>query len=259
MKNWIVNKFKKLWFWELAILMDENNITILSSWNNKVLMEPLYLAVKNEKIIAIGEDVKLSKYIQREDIEVIYPFSKGKIVHKEYASIMIKHFMDKVTRKFFFVQFRAIFTNQYQLSEKDEYDIRKLFIESGMHECHLLSRQTILMSDICLDKEFCSMHIIFDVQEYNTELYVLYKGGLVSKKSVNNSQIKEEFENFTKAIKLKQGLSLDEKSKLIICADLNQKREVVKVIEKLTTFETITEDSDKIMHQSLKKLLKHHE
>ncbi len=104
---------------ELVIELGSSNTVIYKMGNGIVLREPSLVAIKDGKIIEVGNKAKKLSGKTDENISIVSPIDKGVIVNETICGEMLSKFLDKVLDYIVPRPFSILFCVQNGLNEQE--------------------------------------------------------------------------------------------------------------------------------------------
>ena len=146
-----------------------------------VLSEPSVVAVERgtKRVVAVGTEAKRMLWRTPEDIIAIRPMRDGVIADFETTEKMIRYFIEKVTRRRWFVKPRMVIGIPTSITEVEKRAVRESAEQAGAREVYLINESMAgaIGADIPILEP--AGHMICDIGGGTTEVSVISLGGMV--------------------------------------------------------------------------------
>ena len=174
---------------DLAIDLGTSNLLIYVKEKGIVINEPSVVAVrKNESktndIIAFGTEAKKMIGKTPENIEIIRPIRDGVIADFEITEIMLRHFIQKVCHRRFFVRPRIIIAVPIGITPVEKKAIFECAKSAGASEVYLIEEPMAAAIGAGLPITEPKGNMVVDIGGGTLEIAVISLGGIVYNRSV---------------------------------------------------------------------------
>ncbi len=182
--HFFASRFSK----DIAIDLGTANTLIYARGSGIVLNEPSVVAIrkkgKRRSEVWIGEDAK--KMIGRvpDSIDVYKPLREGVIANFEMASLMIKHFIQKVHGRKTFVRPRVIISVPSGVTPVERRAVRDATLNAGAQEVYVVEEAMAAAMGAGLPVTEPISNMIVDIGGGTTEVAIISLTGVVYSSSV---------------------------------------------------------------------------
>ncbi len=217
--NFIASRISK----DIAIDLGTANTLVFSRGRGIVLNEPSVVAIRKKgrrsSEVWIGEDAK--KMIGRVpgSIEVFRPLREGVIANFEMASLMLKHFIQKVHGRKAFVKPRVIISVPSGVTPVERRAVRDATFNAGAHEVFIVEESMAAAMGAGLPVTEPMSNMIVDIGGGTTEVAIISLTGVVYSNStkIAGDKLDMDILNFVrKNYSMLIGLSTAEQIKILV-------------------------------------------
>lgn len=217
--NLIASRISK----DIAIDLGTANTLVYSRGRGIVLNEPSVVAIRKKgrrsSEVWIGEDAK--KMIGRVpgSIEVFRPLREGVIANFEMASLMLKHFIQKVHGRKAFVRPRVIISVPSGVTPVERRAVRDATLNAGAQEVYVVEEAMAAAMGAGLPVTEPMSNMIVDIGGGTTEVAIISLTGVVysSSSKIAGDKLDADILNFVrKNYSMLIGLSTAEQIKMLV-------------------------------------------
>lgn len=172
---------------DIGIDLGTNNTLVYVSKKGIALREPTLVAVDAQRgtVLAVGQEAKAMIGRSPGNISAVHPLQDGVIADFDRTQAMLKHFIQKATRKSgLLTRIRVVICVPSGVTTVEERAVREAALAAGANDA-LLVEQPIAAAIGCgIDVLEPSGHLLVDIGGGTTEVALVSLGGLVAVRSV---------------------------------------------------------------------------
>ena len=203
---------------DLAIDLGTSNFLIYAKEKGIVINEPSVVAVRRNEsgtndIIAFGTEAKKMIGKTPENIEVIRPIRNGVIADFEITEIMLRHFIQRVYHRRFFVRPRIIIAVPIGITPVERKAIFECAKSAGASEVYLIEEPMAAAIGAGLPITEPKGNMVVDIGGGTLEIAIISLGGIVYNRSVRVAGDKMDeliAQNINRSYKFAIGLNMAE-------------------------------------------------
>ncbi|MFH1351266.1 MAG: rod shape-determining protein [Pseudomonadota bacterium] len=174
---------------DLAIDLGTSNTVIYAKGKGIVLNEPSVVAIKKDntgtnKVLAVGQEAKMMLGRTPERIEAIRPITDGVIADFEVTEKMLRHFIQKATRKRRILRPRIIIAVPSGITPVEMKAVRECAKSAGASEVFLIEEPMAAAIGAGMAITEPTGNMVVDIGGGTTEVAVISLGGIVYSRSV---------------------------------------------------------------------------
>ncbi|RKZ23228.1 rod shape-determining protein [bacterium] len=187
---------------DLAIDLGTANTLIYVPEKGIVLNEPSVVAVdsKTKRSIAVGLEAKKMLGRTPEEITAIRPMKDGVIADFEMVEVMLRGFIDKVSRRKLFIRPRVVVAVPSGITAVEMRAVRDSVEQAGAREVFLIAEPVAAAIGVGLPVQTPTGNMVVDIGGGTTEIAVIALSGIVAKISirVGGDEMDEAIVNYIK-------------------------------------------------------------
>jgi len=187
---------------DLAIDLGTANTLIYVPEKGIVLDEPSVVAVdsKTKHSIAVGLEAKKMLGRTPEEITAIRPMKDGVIADFEMVEVMLRGFIDKVSRRKLFIRPRVVVAVPSGITAVEMRAVRDSVEQAGAREVFLIAEPVAAAIGVGLPVQTPTGNMVVDIGGGTTEIAVIALSGIVAKISirVGGDEMDEAIVNYIK-------------------------------------------------------------
>lgn len=182
---------------DIGIDLGSSNVLIYARRRGIVLNEPALLAVDHESrnVIALGLEAYRMLGREPNNIQVVRPLQKGTIQDFDMLSIMLNHFVVRVTGKKFFARPRAVMAISSTANEIEKRQLIVGMFEAGARRTQLMERPLAAALGAGLDISQYVGRMVADIGGATTDIAVISSGEMMARNTLEIAG-----DSFTEAI-----------------------------------------------------------
>lgn len=168
----------------IAVDFGGSNTSIYMKDSGLVLKEPtLICAIMTEhgyEVKAMGTEAKEYQGKTDDRTLVFSPISEGVVKSPDYATILLKHFLDKVlTKKSLFLKTKCLVPCPTGITEEEKEEYKKVFLGAGIHEVIFVPRILCSAYGSGINIFSNSANLIVDIGGVSTDIGVINLGSII--------------------------------------------------------------------------------
>jgi len=187
---------------DLAIDLGTANTLIYVPEKGVVLNEPSVVAVDSNtnRSIAVGLEAKKMLGRTPEEITAIRPMKDGVIADFEMVEVMLRGFIDKVSRRKLFIRPRVVVAVPSGITAVEMRAVRDSVEQAGAREVFLIAEPVAAAIGVGLPVQTPTGNMVVDIGGGTTEIAVIALSGIVAKISirVGGDEMDEAIVNYIK-------------------------------------------------------------
>ncbi len=179
--------FKKLtkWFsYDIGIDLGTANTLVNVKDQGIVLREPSVVAVKGDKVLAVGDEAKRMLGRTPGSVTAIRPLKDGVIADYYITEEMLRYFIKRATSKFFLIKPRVLIAIPSGITEVERRAVRESAEAAGARRVHLIEEPMAAAIGVGLPVTEAAGNMIVDIGGGTTEVALISLAGIVYSRSV---------------------------------------------------------------------------
>ncbi len=179
--------FQKLtkWFsYDIGIDLGTANTLVNVKDQGIVLREPSVVAVKGDKVLAVGDEAKRMLGRTPGSVTAIRPLKDGVIADYYITEEMLRYFIKRATSKFFLIKPRVLIAIPSGITEVERRAVRESAEAAGARRVHLIEEPMAAAIGVGLPVQEAAGNMIVDIGGGTTEVALISLAGIVYSRSV---------------------------------------------------------------------------
>ncbi len=180
----IFRKITKLFTYDVGIDLGTANTLVNIKDQGIVLREPSVVAVKGEKVLAVGDEAKRMLGRTPGSVVAIRPLKDGVIADSEITEQMLRYFIKKSTSRYYFCKPRVLVAIPSGITEVERRAVRDAASRAGAREVHLIEEPMAAAIGVGLPVQEAAGNMVVDIGGGTTEVALISLSGIVYSRSV---------------------------------------------------------------------------
>ncbi len=179
--------FQKLtkWFsYDIGIDLGTANTLVNVKDQGIVLREPSVVAVKGDKVLAVGDEAKRMLGRTPGSVTAIRPLKDGVIADYYITEEMLRYFIKRATSKFFLIKPRVLIAIPSGITEVERRAVRESAEAAGARRVHLIEEPMAAAIGVGMPVQEAAGNMIVDIGGGTTEVALISLAGIVYSRSV---------------------------------------------------------------------------
>lgn len=188
-------------FRSIGIDLGTANTLIYVKGKGIVLKEPSVVALRRNKVLAVGEEAKRMIGRTPAEIVIVRPIKHGVIANFDIAKVMLQHFLSKIyRRRSILFPLDVVISVSLSATEIEKRAVLEALKQAGAKNAFLIENSLAGAMGVNLPVEENSANMIVDIGGGTSEAAVISLGGIVSKQSIRigGDEMNEAIRNYLK-------------------------------------------------------------
>ena len=172
--------------WNKDIGIDLGTATVLVFVKGKgiVLREPSVVAVKGDKVLAVGDEAKRMLGRTPGSVTAIRPLKDGVIADFYITEEMLRYFIKKATARYYLIKPRVLIAIPSGITEVERRAVKESAEAAGARRVHLIEEPMAAAIGVGLPVQEAAGNMIVDIGGGTTEVALISLSGIVYSRSV---------------------------------------------------------------------------
>ena len=180
-------KIVKLFSYDIGIDLGTANTLVNVKDQGIVLREPSVVAVKGDKVLAVGDEAKRMLGRTPGSVTAIRPLKDGVIADFYITEEMLRYFIKKATARYYLIKPRVLIAIPSGITEVERRAVKESAEAAGARRVHLIEEPMAAAIGVGLPVQEAAGNMIVDIGGGSTEIAVISLGGIVSNKSIRTA------------------------------------------------------------------------
>lgn len=177
-------KLSKLFSYDIGIDLGTANTLVNIKDHGVVMREPSVVAVKGEKVLAVGDDAKRMLGRTPGSVTAIRPLKDGVIADFYITEEMLRYFIKKATARRCLLGPRVLIAIPSGITEVERRAVRESAEAAGARKVHLIEEPMAAAIGVGLPVQEAAGNMIVDIGGGTTEVALISLSGIVYSRSV---------------------------------------------------------------------------
>lgn len=177
-------KIAKLFSYDIGIDLGTANTLVNVKDQGIVLREPSVVAVKGDKVLAVGDEAKRMLGRTPGSVTAIRPLKDGVIADFYITEEMLRYFIKKATTKYSLIKPRVLIAIPSGITEVERRAVRESATAAGARRVHLIEEPMAAAIGVGLPVQEAAGNMIVDIGGGTTEVALISLSGIVYSRSV---------------------------------------------------------------------------
>ena len=177
-------KIVKLFSYDIGIDLGTANTLVNVKDQGIVLREPSVVAVKGDKVLAVGDEAKRMLGRTPGSVTAIRPLKDGVIADFEVTEAMLRHFISKAHKSNHFVHPRVMICVPTGVTQVEKRAVKESAQSAGAREVYLIEEPMAAAIGANLPITEPISNMVVDIGGGTAEIAVISLGGIVASRSV---------------------------------------------------------------------------
>ena len=204
-------KIVKLFSYDIGIDLGTANTLVNVKDQGIVLREPSVVAVKGDKVLAVGDEAKRMLGRTPGSVTAIRPLKDGVIADFYITEEMLRYFIKKATARYYLIKPRVLIAIPSGITEVERRAVKESAEAAGARRVHLIEEPMAAAIGVGLPVQEAAGNMIVDIGSGTCDVAVLSLDGIVVSSSIKVAG--DDFdEAIVKYVKKKYGLMIGEQT-----------------------------------------------
>ena len=173
-------KIVKLFSYDIGIDLGTANTLVNVKDQGIVLREPSVVAVKGDKVLAVGDEAKR----MLGSVTAIRPLKDGVIADFYITEEMLRYFIKKATARYYLIKPRVLIAIPSGITEVERRAVKESAEAAGARRVHLIEEPMAAAIGVGLPVQEAAGNMIVDIGGGTTEVALISLSGIVYSRSV---------------------------------------------------------------------------
>lgn len=179
-----LQKLSKLFSYDIGIDLGTANTLVNIKDHGVVMREPSVVAVKGDKVLAVGDDAKRMLGRTPGSVTAIRPLKDGVIADFYITEEMLRYFIKKATARRCLLGPRVLIAIPSGITEVERRAVRESAEAAGARKVHLIEEPMAAAIGVGLPVQEAAGNMIVDIGGGTTEVALISLSGIVYSRSV---------------------------------------------------------------------------
>lgn len=180
----IFQKLAKFFSYDIGIDLGTANTLVNIKDHGVVMREPSVVAVKGDKVLAVGDDAKRMLGRTPGSVTAIRPLKDGVIADFYVTEAMLRYFIKKALSKRCLLGPRVLIAIPSGITEVERRAVRESAEAAGARKVHLIEEPMAAAIGVGLPVQEAAGNMIIDIGGGTTEVALISLSGIVYSRSV---------------------------------------------------------------------------
>ena len=212
-------KIVKLFSYDIGIDLGTANTLVNVKDQGIVLREPSVVAVKGDKVLAVGDEAKRMLGRTPGSVTAIRPLKDGVIADFYITEEMLRYFIKKATARYYLIKPRVLIAIPSGITEVERRAVKESAEAAGARRVHLIEEPMAAAIGVGLPVQEAAGNMIVDIGGGTTEVALISRSGIVYSRSVRcaGDELAEDIKiRIGSAYPLPQELSIEVKGRDLV-------------------------------------------
>lgn len=177
-------KIVKLFSYDIGIDLGTANTLVNVKDQGIVLREPSVVAVKGDKVLAVGDEAKRMLGRTPSSVTAIRPLKDGVIADFYITEEMLRYFIKKATARYYLIKPRVLIAIPSGITEVERRAVKESAEAAGARRVHLIEEPMAAAIGVGLPVQEAASNMIVDIGGGTTEVALISLSGIVYSRSV---------------------------------------------------------------------------
>lgn len=177
-------KIVKLFSYDIGIDLGTANTLVNVKDQGIVLREPSVVAVKGDKVLAVGDEAKRMLGRTPGSVTAIRPLKDGVIADFYITEEMLRYFIKKATARYYLIKPRVLIAIPSGITEVERRAVKESAEAAGARRVHLIEEPMAAAIGVGLPVQEAAGNMIVDIGGGTTEVALISLSGIVYSRSV---------------------------------------------------------------------------
>ena len=177
-------KIVKLFSYDIGIDLGTANTLVNVKDQGIVLREPSVVAVKGDKLLAVGDEAKRMLGRTPGSVTAIRPLKDGVIADFYITEEMLRYFIKKATARYYLIKPRVLIAIPSGITEVERRAVKESAEAAGARRVHLIEEPMAAAIGVGLPVQEAAGNMIVDIGGGTTEVALISLSGIVYSRSV---------------------------------------------------------------------------
>ena len=177
-------KIVKLFSYDIGIDLGTANTLVNVKDQGIVLREPSVVAVKGDKVLAVGDEAKRMLGRTPGSVTAIRPLKDGVIADFYITEEMLRYFIKKATSRYYLIKPRVLIAIPSGITEVERRAVKESAEAAGARRVHLIEEPMAAAIGVGLPVQEAAGNMIVDIGGGTTEVALISLSGIVYSRSV---------------------------------------------------------------------------
>ena len=177
-------KIVKLFSYDIGIDLGTANTLVNVKDQGIVLREPSVVAVKVDKVLAVGDEAKRMLGRTPGSVTAIRPLKDGVIADFYITEEMLRYFIKKATARYYLIKPRVLIAIPSGITEVERRAVKESAEAAGARRVHLIEEPMAAAIGVGLPVQEAAGNMIVDIGGGTTEVALISLSGIVYSRSV---------------------------------------------------------------------------
>ena len=177
-------KIVKLFSYDIGIDLGTANTLVNVKDQGIVLREPSVVAVKGDKVRAVGDEAKRMLGRTPGSVTAIRPLKDGVIADFYITEEMLRYFIKKATARYYLIKPRVLIAIPSGITEVERRAVKESAEAAGARRVHLIEEPMAAAIGVGLPVQEAAGNMIVDIGGGTTEVALISLSGIVYSRSV---------------------------------------------------------------------------
>ena len=177
-------KIVKLFSYDIGIDLGTANTLVNVKDQGIVLREPSVVAVKGDKVLAVGDEAKRMLGRTPGSVTAIRPLKDGVIADFYITEEMLRYFIKKATARYYLIKPRVLIAIPSGITEVERRAVKESAEAAGARRVHLIEEPMAAAIGVGLPVQEAAGNMIVDIGGGTTEVALFSLSGIVYSRSV---------------------------------------------------------------------------
>ena len=179
-----LQKIVKLFSYDIGIDLGTANTLVNVKDQGIVLREPSVVAVKGDKVLAVGDEAKRMLGRTPGSVTAIRPLKDGVIADFYITEEMLRYFIKKATARYYLIKPRVLIAIPSGITEVERRAVKESAEAAGARRVHLIEEPMAAAIGVGLPVQEAAGNMIVDIGGGTTEVALISLSGIVYSRSV---------------------------------------------------------------------------
>ena len=169
---------------DIGIDLGTANVLCYEEGRGIVLREPSVVAVKGDKVLAVGDEAKRMLGRTPGSVTAIRPLKDGVIADFYITEEMLRYFIKKATARYYLIKPRVLIAIPSGITEVERRAVKESAEAAGARRVHLIEEPMAAAIGVGLPVQEAAGNMIVDIGGGTTEVALISLSGIVYSRSV---------------------------------------------------------------------------
>ena len=177
-------KIVKLFSYDIGIDLGTANTLVNVKEQGSVLRAPSVVAVKGDKVLAVGDEAKRMLGRTPGSVTAIRPLKDGVIADFYITEEMLRYFIKKAKARYYLIKPRVLIAIPSGITEVERRAVKESAEAAGARRVHLIEEPMAAAIGVGLPVQEAAGNMIVDIGGGTTEVALISLSGIVYSRSV---------------------------------------------------------------------------